>query len=252
MTKGVMRPRPTDIWGLKFFPSLEPAHSDDSETPYAGSAPAPEVSDCNIDVVKSVLTDLGTKVKAIMEIGVNRNGERSMSQVLINDRPAGSFYLGVDLEDKSYLDDPAANTWTIMCNSHDQEKVRGFLAEKKISELDILFIDGWHSVNTTINDWRYADLLSDNGVVIVHDTNFHPGDIALCEAVDENIFELTRLCFGNDNGISVIKRRPNTPKPSVTSTKTTSSSTVTPNTPVEIKPVAVEPAGPKPDFKLFG
>ena len=59
-----------------------------------------------------------------------------------------------------------------------------------------------------MNDWRYADLLSEHGVVIAHDTNFHPGDIALCEAVDERLFDIFRFCTGNDdNGITVFRRK---------------------------------------------
>ena len=206
-TKAFIKPQPTDIWGLRFFPSLEPECNNDQDMPIFGWPGCVEVSQCNIDVVSYVVSHLGNNLQACMDIGVDRNGERSMSRILLNERPAGAFYLGVDIDDRKYLDNPDTNTWTLQCNSHDQDTIRSFLASKGIAKLDLLFIDGWHSVNTTINDWRYADMLSEHGVVLVHDTNFHPGDIALCEAVDPELFEIHRQCIGHDSGITVFKRK---------------------------------------------
>ena len=73
-----------------------------------------------------------------------------------------------------------------------------------MQNLDILMIDGWHSVHTCVNDWGYVDMLSDGGAVIVHDTNAHPGPIALFSAVDDNLFTKERFCSElNDMGIAV-------------------------------------------------
>ena len=207
-TKALINPRPTDIWGLRFFPSLEPNYSDDSDMPVFGWPGCPEISDCNLDVVQAALNDLGDKLQAAMEIGIDRNNSRSMNRVVINGKPKGSFWLGVDIDDKSSLNDPDNNVWTLRCDSHDQETIRSFLKSKGIEKLDLLTIDGWHSVNATINDWRYADMLSDHGIVLVHDTNFHPGDIALCEAVDSNLFWIRRACIGHDSGITAFIRKP--------------------------------------------
>lgn len=206
-TSALIKPKPTDVWGLKFFPDLEPDCDNNRDAPMFNWPNAIEVSDCNIDVITKVLARLGDRYKACMDIGVDRNGERSMSRLYMTKKPADAIYVGVDIHDKSYLDDANKNIWTVKANSHEQEKIRAFLKDKGIDRLDILAIDGWHSVNTTINDWRYADLLSDHGVVIVHDTNHHPGDIALCNAVDENLFDIDRCCTSFDSGITVFSRK---------------------------------------------
>ena len=207
-TRFHIKPQPTDIYGLRYFPSLEPECSNDRDMPPFGNVNSLEVTEDNRTLVSQVVHELGNKLTAIIEIGVNRNLERSMSQILINDRPQGSFYLGIDIEDKSYLDNPNNNTWTIKCNSNDQHAVRNFLTNKGITQIDLLFIDGWHSVNTCINDWKYADLLSPHGVVMMHDTNSHPGPIALFEAINDELFLKERYFQGfNDNGIAIIKRR---------------------------------------------
>lgn len=211
ITKSLIKKVPTDIWGLSYFPSLEPECSNDQDMPYSGWPGCPEISECNLSIVQQVVNTLGGNLRACMEIGIDRNGGASMNRVVIDSKPQGCFWLGVDIDDKSYLDDPDKNVWTLRANSHEQEKIRSFLAEKGIEKLDLLTIDGWHSVNTTINDWRYADLLSEHGIVLVHDTNFHPGDIALVEAVDRELFDVQRLCIGHDSGITAFVRKPQVP-----------------------------------------
>lgn len=205
-TRFLIRPQPTDIFGLKFFPNMEPSISNDRDEPLFGWASSVAVSQCNIDTVKKVIADLGPSLRGCLEIGVNRD-VISMSTVIMDDKPNECFYLGVDIDDKSYLNDPVRNIHTLQSNSHDQHAIRRFLDRHNISQLDLLFIDGWHSVNTTVNDWRYADLVRPGGVVMLHDTNTHPGCVGVFEAVDENIFSKQRLCTTNDFGISVFVRK---------------------------------------------
>ena len=207
ITADLISKSPTDIFGLKFLPSLEPHYGDDQDLPYSGWCGWPEISECNHSTCESVLRDLGDRCGAILEIGVNRSGPENLSQIFMGQKPDHCIYLGVDLVDKIYLDDPSKNIHTLCCNSHEQDLIRNRLAELGVARLDLLMIDGWHSVHTTINDWRYADLLSDHGIVLVHDVNTHPGDIALCEAVDEAVFEKTMLCPGADYGIAMFRRR---------------------------------------------
>jgi hypothetical protein len=201
-------PRSTISYGLDFFPSLEPHCSNDQDAPNWGWPVGPEISDCNLMVVRDVLSRLGSKCQAIMEIGVHRNAERSITNVLMDNRPMGSYYIGVDLDDKSHLDDVLSNTHTIRSHSHDQALIRARLAELGIEKLDIIMIDGWHSVNTCVNDWQYVDILSDHGVVILHDTNAHPGPIALYHAVSCSLFDKTLHCTSlDDMGIATLWRR---------------------------------------------
>lgn len=207
-TRSCIKPGYTDIIGLKYYPDMEPDIWNHRDLPRWGFVGYDEVSDGNIDIVRSILVNvLGQNCKSIMEIGVNRNGERSISRVFIDERPELCFYLGVDIEDKSYLDDHKARTHTICCSSEEQVLVRTYLRSHGINSLDLLMIDGWHSVDTTVNDWRYSDLISPHGWVILHDTNAHPGSIALFEAVDEKLWIKQRWCLDNDHGIATFKRR---------------------------------------------
>jgi hypothetical protein len=203
-------PVPTSIYGLKFFPNLEPHCSNDQDSPNWGwHAPTQEVTDCNCIIVADVMQKMGiNSISAIMEIGVARPNKNTITQVLLDSKLSHCTYLGVDMDDKSFLDDDVANIHTIRCSSHDKVRVRGKLRNLGIKKLDLLIIDGWHSVNSCINDWGYTDIVSDHGAVILHDTNAHPGCVALYHAVDDEIFTKERSCTDyNDHGIAVFWRK---------------------------------------------
>ena len=76
-----------------------------------------------------------------------------------------------------------------------------------MDKLSILFIDGWHSLNAVINDWQYVDMLSDNGIVVFHDTNYHPGPTIFVEAIDGKMFRVEKYFESQDDyGVSVAYR----------------------------------------------
>jgi hypothetical protein len=205
LTTDKITPLPTMLYGAKFFPSLEPHCSNDLDSPAWGWPQTDiEISDGNLAVVQSVLKNLGNKCQNIMEIGVHRNLERSITNILMRQKPRGCRYLGIDIDDKSHLDNPADNIFTVKANSHNKVLVRQKLRDLGMKTLDLLMIDGWHSVHTCMNDWGYVDILSNGGAVIVHDTNAHPGPVALFSAVDETLFSKQRFCTElDDMGIAV-------------------------------------------------
>jgi len=237
----IMGKLPTDIYGLKFRPTIEKNRVDDRvnnpngnrlhgssgmDQPYFDDdrdwplkqlwghpdngwpGPPLEVSDGNYAICEEVVKSLGNRCKVIVEIGVNRNGDRSMTQAFLKNKTNDCIYFGIDIEPKTILNDSNKNIHTIIANSYEQEKIRSAMKEIGIEKIDILAIDGWHSVNTAINDWKYADLLSENGVVVLHDTNTHPGPVCLFEAVDENLFDKQRHCTDYiDYGIATFRKK---------------------------------------------
>jgi len=127
-------------------------------------------------------TSIKDKCRVILEIGVDRNGRGeghnyvpSSSDVLIENKNKETIYLGIDIDDKSYLDAPENNIYTLRCQSQNFEKVREKLKSLGVEEIDFYFIDGWHSINQVLLEWEYTDLLSPYGIVGFHDTRYHPG-----------------------------------------------------------------------------
>lgn len=204
-TVSLLELKPSSIYGLRFIPQLMSGYNNDQDGPILGSGSArTEISTANRIVAQSTLRKLGNNCKAIVEIGVHRNSTDSLTHIFITQKPKDCRYLGIDIDDKSSLNDKSNNVFTLQANSHNQQLVRSTLSSLGMNKIDLLVIDGLHSVNTCINDWLYADLLSDYGAVIMHDTNFHPGPIALFYSIDENLFKKDRYCVSaDDNGIAV-------------------------------------------------
>jgi hypothetical protein len=195
----------TDICGLKFKPQMTHYDNNEDWSVFTRGHPV-EVTKQSYDLVAMLAQPYATH--GIMEIGVCRNGMGSFTHALLGNKPNHIPYLGVDLEDKTFLNNKEKNVFTIQSNSHDQDKVRSYAKEIGLEKISILLIDGHHSVNACINDWLYTDMISDNGIVIFHDTNSHPGPVVFLPAIDENMYKVTKF-FENDDdyGLSVARRQ---------------------------------------------
>lgn len=196
--------QPTTIPGLKFKPQMIGYDNDNED--YFWKFCTAEVSQQSYDLVKEITK--GYMTHGILEIGVSRNSDGSFCHAMLVNKPDHIPYLGVDLDDKSYLNNPSKKIYTISENSYNQETVRNYMKEIGMNKISILFIDGHHSVNTVINDWLYSDLLSDNGIVIFHDTNFHTGPTIFIEAIDRNQYDVVKYFEEyNDYGVSIAYKK---------------------------------------------
>lgn len=194
----------TDLFGLKFRPTL--GDQDDLDCIHWITNPPKEFSTKNGEVLKEELIKL-IDCRCIVEIGVHRNGQDSSTDILLKYKPRDCVYLGVDIDYKGYLDNKEENIYTIQCDSMNRAEVYQQLESLGCKEIDLLFIDGWHSINHSVNDWTYAERLSKDGVVLMHDMTMHP---CLCtyDAIDENLFEKKKYFTDpseKDFGIAVIK-----------------------------------------------
>lgn len=191
----------TSIWGLSYRPTTEPEISDDDDhaSDIKKRAQGKEFSQCNRDVLLAQMHD---GLKCILEIGVNKYPMGvSSTGVILDNKPKGCVYLGIDILDKSHLDNAEDNIFTLQTNSSDHKKVIDRLKELGHRRIDLLMIDGWHSINAVVNDWQYTQWLSDAAVVVAHDTNAHTGPTLLFDAVDESLFDKKRHCTAKNKGV---------------------------------------------------
>lgn len=191
----------TDIFGLKFKPQMEAPFDNDADAERFHCGAPTEVSDQNFQLMESLAKQYCTH--GVMEIGVSRNGDRSFTRAILNNKPDDVPYLGVDLNDKTYLYDDSKKIYTLQENSFNQSVVRDYIKYIEMNKISLLFIDGWHSVNAVINDWMYSDLLSENGIVVFHDTNYHPGPALFLPAIDDKLFKVESYFESNDYGMAV-------------------------------------------------
>lgn len=196
--------QPTDIRGLKFRPQMR-YHDNDADWSIFTKPCPREVSPADHSVVEEAIKDHMTH--AIVEIGVggiHRPLEGSFTELLLAKKPDEIPYLGIDCEDKTYLRNEAKKVFTVTAFSNEQQKIRECMKSIGIEEISILFIDGFHSVNAVINDWQYTDMLADGGIVIFHDTNYHPGPKVFIHAIDEQLYRIERCCQEvDDYGVAI-------------------------------------------------
>lgn len=143
--------------------------------------------------------------KNILEIGVHRNAEKSSTSLLHSlmrsSLSQDSTYLGVDLEDKSYLNSDSVHT--IQCNSSEYDLVYDKMLAIGMTSIDLLFIDGCHSINQVLDDWEYTKLLSDKGIVFFHDTTAHPGPKLFLENLDRKKWYVVENFCPDDYGLGM-------------------------------------------------
>ena len=200
---------PEQIPGLKFKPSIEPEYSDDQDFYSEFYRPVPrEFSPANQEVLRQALLRVPNP-RCIVEIGVQRNPlPESSTGSLLRNKPKGCAYIGVDIEDKSHLANPDKSIFTLKMDSSDHASVFSLMDRLHLTHIDFLFIDGWHSVRQCLADWQYTGRLAPRGTVVMHDTNVHPGPVAVFEAIDETLFEKNKHCTeGPDWGIATVVRR---------------------------------------------
>ncbi len=167
-----------------------------------------EISPCNRAQFEKHFNSIKDKCASILEIGVCNNDESSLSHILINKKRDDAFYFGVDIKDKSFLAKEEKNVYTIQSDSADIDKIMSFVNSKNVNHFDFIFIDGWHSVNHVLKEWRFVEYLSNGGIVCLHDTNFHPGPRKFVNVLNPERYLINKTCIDRmDWGITFITRR---------------------------------------------
>ena len=171
------------------------------------------MSVCNIENLKNQFNKIKNQCKCILEIGVDCNGiptEMTATTTFLRHKRDDTFYFGIDLNDKSYLDNPEKNIYTIRQDSSNIDAVMDFIRSKGIAQIDFLFIDGWHSINQVMREWEYTNWLSSQGIVGFHDTSIHPGPNLFVKHLDKTKWDvLENVCsdYKNDWGIGFARKR---------------------------------------------
>jgi hypothetical protein len=182
---------------------------------YPGMIPWPkdgiktEFSDWNRSQLSKHFKKVSENAKAILEIGVCRNDERSSTWSFINNKKQDTFYFGVDIADKSFLNDEENKVYTIQTSSSEIDEIMSFIKSKGVEKFDFIFIDGWHSINQVLDDWKYTEFLADGGIVGFHDTNCHPGPMLFVDHLDTNKYNVEKCCttWLVDYGISFVTKK---------------------------------------------
>lgn len=149
--------------------------------------------------------------KCILEIGVsaNPNYELTSTNTLLSNKSDDCVYIGIDIMPKPHILSKAKNVHFIQDRSENFEVVKNKLKEVGRSHIDVLMIDGWHSINQVLLEWEYTEFLSEEGLVIFHDTRSHPGPHLFVKYLDKNKWDVVENACNTDNdyGIGFVKRK---------------------------------------------
>lgn len=177
--------------------------------PYDGLLKRPdpyqEFSETNHAALQLAIGACTPSPKYFLEIGVCRNFNKSSTYTILKNLPEDGIYLGVDLDDKSYLTTLRKGIHTIQASSSSYDIVLNKLQPLNINRLNFILIDGWHSINQLLLDWEYTRILSPGGVVGFHDVTAHPGPHAFINALDKNKWEVQPNLCPNDYGFGYCK-----------------------------------------------
>lgn len=181
---------------------------DDQDGPDIPVSSPVEVSDCNRASLTERFLRVRDNAKAILEIGVARNQHLSHTHCFLGNKRDDTIYVGIDLDDKSFLNNPSKNIHTIKGSSSDVDKNMEFCKSVGVTQFDFIFIDGWHSINQCLIDWEYSKWLSDDGIIGFHDTTAHPGPRRMMDAFNRNKWVVEgNVCTINDYGIGFVWKK---------------------------------------------
>ena len=165
-----------------------------------------EFSPANHNALQFAINQCSSKPKTFLEIGVCRNGTYSSTHTISRNLPEDGIYLGVDIEDKTYLNNSKRGIYTIKTSSSNYDEVYSLLNNLGVASLDFIFIDGWHSINQVLDDWQYTTMLSDGGVVAFHDTTSHPGPHFFMKNLDKTKWYVMENLCPKDHGLGFCKK----------------------------------------------
>ena len=182
-----------------------------------------------VRLVEKIINSIGSSLNGIpglvVEIGVdemnikygNDHNLLALTNMMLHGRNNTNIsYLGIDSRDCSHVEKKAKQAYFLQTDSRANKIVRDKIKDltddlsikEKTKPVSFLLIDGCHSLNNTINDFKYADLVDDNGFIFLHDTNSHPGPSVLFDAIDDSIY-YKRKFFENmfNCGCAVIAKK---------------------------------------------
>ena len=170
----------------------------------------------------------------ILELGVADNGNtNSTTQILISNKRPQDVYCGIDIIQKNawngenvniihspseYIDINidrlnrlyAQKVEPLRSMEEPFQIVPSIVVEESnvVNEIDMLVIDGWHSMEQLYKEWQYTRILSSVGVVFINSVNLYPGPYYITKSIDDTKYDIYRyLSDVKDNGICVAVRK---------------------------------------------
>jgi len=156
-----------------------------------------------VALAKEKFLSVRDHTRSILEIGVNQFG---FTRTWLDNKNKGTTYIGIDIGDRSHLNNPSELTWTIKNSSSHVDDNMATINQLGVTSFDFIYIDGWHSINQVLLDWEYTNFLAPGGIVGFHDTNYHPGPKLFIAALDRDKWEVEDNTSATDWGVVFVRK----------------------------------------------
>jgi hypothetical protein len=157
-----------------------------------------------IDLLKLNTERSGT----ILEIGIGKKERYKFTSTatILNTKHSAVRYVGIDAENREWLLGRKDNIFL-----YHNLSANVFEKINKKKYIDLLHIDGSHSVNGVLIDWQFSQLVKDDGIILLHDIKAHPGPKLLVDAIDKNIYTVDKWFLDDpkDFGMAVVYKKEN-------------------------------------------
>jgi predicted O-methyltransferase YrrM len=145
-----------------------------------------------------------SKYRSVLEIGVF---EGETTQHLINALPQGGQYIGIDINDyrtnatKAAMTSGGKSIDFILGNSLEE------LSKLPSNHFDLIFVDGDHSWEHIVKEFKLVEkVIARGGVIVYHDTIHLEGPRMLVEYAASFGYKNTTLNTTEGRGLSIIHR----------------------------------------------
>jgi len=169
-----------------------------------------EMTHMNIKQLYSVLKNYVSSDGLIVEIGVWRDPNSPnpvSSSLFIYEKNDICSYLGIDIEDRSYILNLKPNIHFLQTDSSNFDIIKNYIDTNIKKEIDFLFIDGLHTVEQVKKELALINLVKKGGVIGFHDISAHAGPNMWMEAFDPMMFDIYKFRDTVDWGIGFLIKK---------------------------------------------
>jgi predicted O-methyltransferase YrrM len=165
-----------------------------------------EMSPMNLSKVLEFFKKLDSP-KLIVEIGVMRNpGIPNTTLQFLQKKPDTCTYLGIDIEDRSYVYKHGKNIHILRMDSANTELIKKIIESFKC-EIDFLFIDGLHSIYQVGKELDLITAVRKGGIIGFHDIAVHTGPNTWLDAMKPECFEIHKFHAPADWGVGFLVKK---------------------------------------------
>jgi hypothetical protein len=172
-----------------------------------GVFPNHEYSNCNRSWFGFTFSSY-INCNSVLEFGTWKDGFRSLTRIVLENKSAETKYFGVSDVDVSHVNNDI-DVFAIQRDLASYGDVIDLAASKGVTSFDLIMFETQSSINGMLEFWTYTSLLAPGGLIVVHDVHYHPGPKTLIENLDPAKFDVEIRCTDKimDYGIAFITRK---------------------------------------------